>query len=285
MEDAASPGRNGGASGGVGVGESVAMLTVNWNAVNDPPVNTLPPAQTIRQDQTLTFSGSKALAVSDVDAGNQPVQITLSVAPHGSLTLGHLDTVTFIAGDGTADPSMTFQGALADVNHALDTRFAPDPAHAGAHTLTLASNDLGHTGGTAQIDTDNLPITVTAVNHPPTLANDTARVRVDSTDNWLDVSANDSNLPDDPQELVALVAVGTPQHGSARIVSSNGSTGIAYTPEAGYAGTDTFGYTGSDFLGATATAIVTVTVDPGLVHADGFDHPSVAPQTKALEHP
>ena len=100
--------------------------------------------------------------MSDVDAGTNPVQVTLT-ASQGTVTLAGTTGLTFICGDGAADASMTFTGTLADINTALnDLSFQPLANFTGAAALTISTNDLGNTGGSAKIDTDTVAITVAA---------------------------------------------------------------------------------------------------------------------------
>ena len=61
-------------------------VAITVMAVNDAPVNTVPGTQTIDEDTTLVFSGASRIMVSDVDAGANPVQVTL-YASQGTLTL------------------------------------------------------------------------------------------------------------------------------------------------------------------------------------------------------
>ena len=70
--------------------------------VNDAPVNTVPGAQTINEDTALVFSGARRIMVSDVDAGANPVQVTLT-ASQGTVTLAGTTGLTFSTGDGAAD--------------------------------------------------------------------------------------------------------------------------------------------------------------------------------------
>ena len=56
---------------------------------------------------------------------------------------------------------MTFTGTLADINTALNNlSFQPLANFNGAAALTITTNDLGNTGGSAQSDTDTVAITV-----------------------------------------------------------------------------------------------------------------------------
>jgi hypothetical protein len=95
-------------------GPVTGSKSMTGTAVNDAPINTVPVAQTVAEDANLTIN---AISVADVDA-TDPTRITLT-ATNGVLTLSQLSGLTFTAGDGTADATMTFSGSLANVNSAL----------------------------------------------------------------------------------------------------------------------------------------------------------------------
>jgi hypothetical protein len=148
-------------------------VTVNLTvvAVNDAPINNLPAAaQSTNEDTALAFGtvGSNQIFVSDIDAAASPIRTTLS-ATKGTLTLANLSGLTFTAGDGTADTTMTFTGSIASINAALNgMSFLPSVDFNGLAVLTISTNDQGNTGiGGAFTDTDTLNITVNAVNDAP----------------------------------------------------------------------------------------------------------------------
>ena len=90
---------------------------------NEPPVNSFPVAQTAPADQTFAFTAYRGnqISISDPDAGTNAVQVTLSV-DKGKLTLltpNPSGGLTYSAGDGTEDGSMTFTGTIGDINSAL----------------------------------------------------------------------------------------------------------------------------------------------------------------------
>jgi outer membrane protein OmpA-like peptidoglycan-associated protein len=91
------------------------------------------------------------------------------------------------------------------------------------------------------------------INRPPVAVNDAFAVTGNSTNNALDVLPNDSD-PDG--DVLTIVAVGTPAHGSASIAAGK----ISYTPTVGYVGTDAFTYTIADPRGLTSSATVSITV-------------------------
>ena len=123
-------------------------------ATNAAPVNTVPGTQQIFVDDSLTFSNANgnAIVVSD-DAGTEDIRVTLSVSD-GTLTLAQTTGLSFVAGDGTDDVTITVVGSQADINAALDgLRFDPTAAWAGTATLSITTNDLGNTG-VAPLDSD-----------------------------------------------------------------------------------------------------------------------------------
>ncbi|MBN1266204.1 MAG: sortase [Anaerolineales bacterium] len=154
-----------------GEGDTYAkQFNVTVTNVNEAPVNSVPALQNTNDGMELTFStaDSNLISVSDVDAGSLDMSISLSVA-HGTLTLGDSAGLVFSIGDGTNDAALTFNGSLSFINAALEGLvYTPDTGFAGIDTLTITSDDEGHTGsGGAQTDTDAVSITVSVL--PPTI--------------------------------------------------------------------------------------------------------------------
>jgi len=92
-------------------------------------------------------------------------------------------------------------------------------------------------------------------NQDPQLADDSFNVEQDSSDNLLDVLANDSD-PDG--DSLSLVEVANPANGSA----SRSGDAVLYTPAPGFTGIDSFTYTIEDGFGGRLSATVTVNVQP-----------------------
>ncbi len=113
-------------------------------------------------DTPLTISG---ISVSDVDAGTDPLAVTLA-ASHGALAFSAGTTdLTFSDSDGS-DGTLAFTGAQADINAALANSIVYTPEHcfAGTDGLVITVNDQGATGaGGALTDTATLEITVNPV--------------------------------------------------------------------------------------------------------------------------
>ncbi|MGE3778958.1 MAG: DUF2341 domain-containing protein, partial [Pirellulaceae bacterium] len=143
------------------------------DSVNNAPVNSTPGAQTMNEDTTTVFSSGNGnlISVSDVDAGYSAIQVTLT-ATNGTATLSGLSGLSFSAGDGTADATMTFTGLVTDINTALaGLSFSSTSDFSGSANLQIVTNDLGNSGsGGAKSDTDNIAITINAVNDVPTFS-------------------------------------------------------------------------------------------------------------------
>ncbi|MBK8047199.1 MAG: cadherin-like domain-containing protein [Anaerolineales bacterium] len=154
-------------SDGLDYAAASALVTVTVSAVNDAPVNTVPAAVTVDEDAYSTGNG---FSVSDVDAGAATnFQFTLS-AVHGNIALT-TTTNLILTGGSNGSKSMTFQGALTDVNAArADVGYGPDADYNGQDTITLIANDNGNSGsGGALQDTDPVTVTIDAVNDAPVL--------------------------------------------------------------------------------------------------------------------
>ena len=146
-----------------GAESQTATVSITVTAVNDAPVNIIPTPQVTDKNTTLVFSAanSNAISVSDVDAGADPLRITLT-AGNGTLTLGGTAGLTFTAGDGTDDAVMTFAGTQTDLNAALNgIAFKPTADYSGFASIHLNTSDQGSTGaGGARTDSDTVGITV-----------------------------------------------------------------------------------------------------------------------------
>jgi hypothetical protein len=157
--------------GNTGIGGTLTdsdTIGITVNAVNDGPTHSVPGAQTIDEDTPLVFSAGNgnAVVIDDVDAAT--VRVTLTVT-NGRLTLSGIAGLTFIAGDGTADTTMTFLGTVANINAALEgMSYLGDLNFNGAASLSITTNDQGSVGsGGAKSASSTIGITVDAVNDGP----------------------------------------------------------------------------------------------------------------------
>lgn len=242
-----------------GLDSNVATATISVSGVNDPPENSIPVSDSTDEDTSLTFSSANgnAIVVTDVDAGSNSVEVTLS-AQQGTLTLNGTAGLTFSSGDGSADATMTFTGTLLSVNAALDGLIYDSAQdYFGAEQIVIASDDLGNTGaGGAKTDTDTISITVDPVNDPPTALDDSYTIAEDQvfTPNAAaGVLANDTDI-DSPS--LQAVLVGAPTNGSV-VITADGS--FTYTPDTDFVGVSTFTYKANDGQLDSNVATVTIT--------------------------
>jgi hypothetical protein len=151
---------------GVGDGDggaASASVVVTVNPVNDAPVNTVPGPQITGPNTALVFSwiDGNLISIADVDAGGADVRVTVE-GISGTITLAGTAGLTFTAGDGTADATMTLTGTTAAVNVALDgLSYDPAPGFAGVGGITITTDDQSNTGaGGPLTDADTVAITV-----------------------------------------------------------------------------------------------------------------------------
>jgi len=230
-------------------------------AMNDPPVNTVPGNQVAAEDTALVFStgNGNPVSVADVDAGSNPVQVTLT-ATNRVLTLGGTAGLTFTTGDGTADPTLTFTGPLAAINAALDGLvFQPTPDFHGLGNLEITTDDLGNTGaGGPQSVTNTVAITVTPVNDAP-VAQDNAYTVDEDTVLTVPATGVLGNDTDADGDILHARLVQGPVFG-ALTLNEDGS--FTYTPGPDFNGQDLFAYVAGDGQAESVPALVAIGVTP-----------------------
>ncbi len=141
------------------------MFTITVNAINDPPVNTVPATRSGDEDTVIDFTGANLISVADVDIAAGTLTTDLAVL-NGTLNLTAAGTA-MLTGNGTGNAQVN--GSLADVNATLASlTYTPTPDYNGSDSLTVSSNDNGSTGaGGPQGDTDVVNISVNPINDPP----------------------------------------------------------------------------------------------------------------------
>jgi len=161
-------------------------LVVTVADINDPPVNDLPPDQTVLEDYLLVFSSNAnsvdhankikvtdPITISDEDSGTGDLVTTVSVDT-GTLTANALATpesANYALTVNSAS-SITVTGTVADINATLDGLGYRGPVDQGANaTLTIVTDDQGNTGaGGPLTDTDTVDITVVPDADQPTVS-------------------------------------------------------------------------------------------------------------------
>ncbi|MCF5766666.1 retention module-containing protein [Aeromonas veronii] len=191
-------------------------IHVDVSPVNDAPINVMPTTpQVAQEDQPFVIHG---LQVKDVDAGNSPIKITLSVE-HGTLTLPAGSGVT-VVGNGTG--SLVLTGTLADLNALLSggVTYQGNSDFHGNDALTMVTNDQGNTGsGGALSDTDVLPIDVQPVNDAPVnQLPGSMTVKEDGSLSLSGISVKDVDAGSAPVSMVLRV-----EHGVLTLLGATGA--------------------------------------------------------------
>jgi hypothetical protein len=267
---------NGGtAHGGVDLDQSPNTISINVNAVNDAPINSVPLAtQSVNEEAALTFSagGGNAITISDVDVGSGNETVTLTVG-HGTLALG--STAGLVPGFTNNAASITLSGTVANINAALDgLTYTGDLDFHGNDTLVVGTNDNGNTGaGGPKTDSDNVSITVNDVADTPSVTNATTNEDTQSA-SGLVVSRNATDGTDVAFFKITGIANGTLFQNDGVTAINNGdfitfaeaNAGLKFTPSADFYGNGSFNVQASTtnsnagLGGSLATA--TITVDP-----------------------
>ena len=140
---------------------------------------------------------------------------------------------------------------LGGTGTARTIQLTPNPSQSGSSLIDIAVSD-----GAATVH-ETFTLTVTAVNDPPTAANDsysTGATQTLTVPAGTGVLANDADV--EGSALSAVLASG-PGHGSLTL---NPDGSFAYAPAASFAGTDSFTYRASDGGATSSPATVTLTV-------------------------
>jgi len=155
------------------------------DGVNNAPVNSVPPLQTMNEDTTLIFSAANgnAITVADQDAylglvspsanltaADGVLQVTLQ-SLNGVLTLGGTSGLLSVVGNGTNN--VTISGTITLLNAALDGLIydtAQDFNGSLSNAITVTTSDLGNFGPlptTVRTTVSQIAVNVLAVNDAP----------------------------------------------------------------------------------------------------------------------
>lgn len=260
-----------GAAGSLSANRTLQIDSVN----NDPPVNQVPGTQTMVEDQLagLVFSvaNGNAITIADVDStASLTVTLTTGPAGRGTLTLP-IETGLVVTGNGTS--TLTLTGTLGLINSRLDGLTFQPAANDNSSVvpniqITVSTSDNG-SGPGPLVDTDIIPITVTAVNDVPVALNQTLQTPVGQS-LTIGLSVND---PDGPSQTYTINQANKTPHGVLSPIF--GSNQVIYTPDPGYVGPDSFSFSSFDGIATSSnTATITINVVP-VVTLTGFPDISV----------
>ncbi|MBL0530434.1 retention module-containing protein [Aeromonas caviae] len=208
-----------GNTGSGGALSDTDVLPILVQPVNDAPVNQLPTTpQVAQEDQPFTIHG---LQVSDVDAGNSPLSVTLSVL-HGTLELAAGSGVTV---SGSGSNTLVLSGSQDAINALLagGVTYQGEQDFNGQDALTMVTNDLGNTGSGGPLsDTDVLPIEVEPVKDAPvTQVPGSLQVKEDGSLSLTGISVKDVDAGSAPISMVLRV-----EHGVLTLLGAAGAVSV-----------------------------------------------------------
>ena len=243
-------------------------VSITVNSVNDGPVNTVPGAQTVNEDTSLSISG---VSVNDVDGNLSTTQLTVT---SGTLNVSLAGGATISSG-ANGSSTLTLSGTQAQINAALASlSYQGNLNFNGSDTLTVLSTD-----GNGVTDSDAVSITVSSVNDGPVNTVPGAQtVNEDTALSISGVSVNDvdGNLST-TQLTVTNGTLNVSLAGGATISSgANGSStltlsgtqaqinaalaSLSYQGNPNFNGSDTLTVLSTDGNGATDSDAVSITV-------------------------
>ena len=176
----------------------------------------------------------------DEDTSNNLLDVIANdVPPEGAAPM------TLISVSDPANGTATVDGG--------QVSYTPDPDFFGLDTFQYVARDSNGTEFTG-----NVSVNVSNINDEPQAFSDTFEIIQNTSNNQLDVLANDSSAPD-PTETLLITAVGVGNNGGTIQISGD-QTRLIYTPAVGFLGEEMFTYTIDDGNGATSQTTVVVNV-------------------------
>lgn len=229
----------------------------------------VPPSRVVYGSLALTINSAFTAVADSATVAEDSSNTAIPVLSNDTVLVSGT-TLTLVSASSTAA-----QGTVQiSGNNVL---YTPRENFTGADQFTYTVRDQNGGEQTATVN-----VTVTAVNDRPSAVNDSFEVVGGSSQNQLDVVANDSSDPD-ASETLLVTAVGSTSKGGTVTIGGGGAH-VVYTPPANFTGTDTFTYTLSDgSLTDTATVTINVIPDnpPPTVANESF---TIAEDSDAADH-
>lgn len=104
--------------------------------------------------------------------------------------------------------------------------------------------------------TADVTVQIHPINDAPVAVNDTATITAGTSNNFINVLANDTDIDADQLKVQSVGQLS----GNGTITVASSGSGLNYTPGTGFTGVDTVTYTITDSHGGTSQATVTLTV-------------------------
>ncbi len=253
------------------------IATIRMEALSSGTVNIRSEPADESNSEILLYLNDNQIPAESVAFGSA----TLAIGQ--SFTVGD-DVFTVAEDSGATALDVLANDEIVSGSGSLSVVSVTQPASGGSVTLdggvvrfTPATNFNGQTTFTYRVsdsggvqENGSVTMTVSPVNDAPDGVDDSLNVNQNSTNNTLNVLANDIDV--DGNSLT-IQNVGTTNNGGSVTINSGGKT-LNYSPLSGFTGTETFTYTVTD---GSLTDVVNVTVtvapadNPPTANNDSFD--------------
>ena len=217
--------------------EVTANVTITVSPLDDAPVISVIPDQTIQEDSS---TGALSFSVSDVDTDLSAVSISVSGDNEEILPSANIQLIPGDAGHFTLNLT-----PAANANTSKNGTEIDSPV-----TITISASE-----GT-NITKRTFSLSVTAVNDAPQISDLEISTKEDTAK---DIDALATAI-DVENEALKISSTSTAYHGAV-LVNGEGTL-IIYTPDPDWNGPDSFTYTVTDTGGASTTKTIYISVDP-----------------------
>ena len=208
-----------------GTQSTVATVTINVDAVNDPPSVSSPSNILVdgpSAPESIPLTGEYAISISDIDAGPGSLSLTLTV-DYGSLSA---DSVGAIPAQSHGS-QIVVDGTLSEINSFLAT-LRLHPSLTNSASLQISVNDNGSSPGPAQSSGRHVSIVLTNpdVNEAPQISAPAEVATLEDTPFVFQyttlISVSDPDSGENPVRVTLKV-----EHGE---LTAKFASGVEYTP-------------------------------------------------------
>ena len=292
---------------GLGASNAVTFDVIDPNG----PSVTAPASETLALNQSLAFTGTNTVSVTDPGASGTSDSVRIALT-FGTVSLGTTNGLTFTNGSNSSH-LMTVTGTLADLNAALSTlTYTAQTSLAGPNPLYITVNNS--VDNLTAVDIVSMTIAAPAVNAPASeslnengsLTFPAGSINVTDTGAiyYLDGFAYESVTLSAANGTLALGSTSGLLYSyganSSSVISVTGTlanvnaalSGLVYTPTSGFTGSDALQISFKDVfdgLIASATVPLAVNVPPKIMAPSTADarengYSGLQPRPPAFDH-
>lgn len=198
------------------------QVTINMTTANDGPSLGVPGPQVVDEDTSLSLA---SVTVSDPDSGTNLVWLRFASAAGALSATGASGAVV----SGNNSGTMTITGSIAQITSTIPSvRFIGRPNtnnanNGGNASISVVVNDRGFTGGGALFASNDIAVTLNAVNDRPTLVMTNNSANEDNL-LYFPATIGDVDAPETPGYQMAVTVTTALRWGFGFLQTTNGLT-------------------------------------------------------------